>query len=87
MNGLDDLTERLKKKLEQTPDDGGGWALLARSYVELGRHADAVPIYERAMTLLPDDAQLLADYADALGMLHGRSLEEARRADSASAQG
>lgn len=74
-NGLDDLTVRLKRKLEQNPDDGVGWALLARSYVELGRHADAVPTYERAMTLLPDDAQLLADYADALGMLHGRSLE------------
>jgi cytochrome c-type biogenesis protein CcmH len=73
--GLDALSERLKKKLEQNPNDGVGWALLARSYAEIGRHADAVPIYEKAMKLIPDDPQMLADYADALGMLHGRKLE------------
>ncbi len=72
--GLDALSERLKKKLEQNPNDGVGWALLARSYVEIGRHADAVPIYEKAMKLIPDDPQLLVDYADALGMLYGRKL-------------
>jgi len=72
--GLDALSERLKKKLEQNPNDGVGWALLARSYVEIGRHADAVPMYEKAMKLIPDDPKLLVDYADALGMLHGRKL-------------
>ena len=72
--GLDALSERLKKKLEQNPNDGVGWALLARSYVEIGRHADALPIYEKAMKLIPDDPQMLVDYADALGMLHGRKL-------------
>jgi cytochrome c-type biogenesis protein CcmH len=72
--GLDALSERLKKKLEQNPNDGVGWALLARSYVEIGRHADAVAIYEKAMTLIPDDPQLLVDYADALGVLHGHKL-------------
>lgn len=72
--GLDALSERLKKKLEQNPNDGVGWALLARSYVEIGRHADAMPMYEKAMKLIPDDPQMLVDYADALGMLHGRKL-------------
>jgi cytochrome c-type biogenesis protein CcmH len=72
--GLDALSERLKKKLEQNPNDGVGWALLARSYVEIGRHADAMPMYEKAMKLIPDDPQLLVDYADALGMLDGRKL-------------
>ena len=72
--GLDALSERLKKKLEQNPNDGVGWALLARSYVEIGRHADAVPMYEKAMKLIPDDPQLLVDYADALGVLGGRKL-------------
>jgi cytochrome c-type biogenesis protein CcmH len=52
-----------------------GWALLARAYVELGRHPEAVQIYEKAMQLIPNDAQLLADYADALGVLNGRKLE------------
>jgi len=53
MRGLEALTERLKAKLEQNPTDGVGWALLARAYVELGRHPEAVPIYEKAMQDLP----------------------------------
>ncbi len=69
------LTDRLKAKLEQNPNDGLGWSLLARAYVELGRHAEAIPIYEKAMQLIPNDAQMLADYADALGVLNGRKLE------------
>jgi cytochrome c-type biogenesis protein CcmH len=72
--GIEALSDRLKKKLEQDPNNGVGWALLARSYVEMGRHGDAVVIYEKAMKLLPDDPQLLVDYADALGVLHGRKL-------------
>jgi cytochrome c-type biogenesis protein CcmH len=72
--GLEALSERLKEKLEQNPNDGVGWALLARSYVEMGRHSEAVTIYEKAMKLIPDDPQLLVDYADALGVLYGRKL-------------
>jgi len=73
--GLEALSEKLKKRLEQNPTDGVGWALLARSYAEMGRHAEAVAIYEKAMQLIPDDPQLLVDYADALGMLQGRKLD------------
>jgi cytochrome c-type biogenesis protein CcmH len=73
--GLDTLTERLKQRMAQNPNDGAGWALLARSYVELGRHAEAATAFEKAMALIPDDAQLLVDYADALAMAHGRKLE------------
>ena len=72
---LDALIERLKQKMEQNPNDGMGWALLARSYMGMGRHAEAALAYEKAVKLIPDDAQLLADYADALGVLHGRKLE------------
>lgn len=72
---LDTLTDRLKQRMEQSPNDGAGWALLARSYVELGRHGDAVTAYEKAVALIPEDAQLLVDYADALAMARGRKLE------------
>jgi len=74
-DGLDVLVERLKQKMEQNPNDGVGWVLLARSYVGMGRHTDAVPIFEKAVKLIPDDAQLLADYADTLGVHQGRKLE------------
>jgi len=73
--GIESLLERLKKKLEQNPNDGAGWILLARSYVSMARYSEAVAIYEKAVSLIPDDAQLLADYADALGVVQGRTLE------------
>ncbi|HLZ34712.1 MAG TPA: c-type cytochrome biogenesis protein CcmI [Nitrospira sp.] len=74
-SGLDALTDRLKQRMEQNPDNGTGWALLARAYVELGRHSEAVTAFEKAVALIPDDAQLLVDYADALAMAQGRRLE------------
>jgi cytochrome c-type biogenesis protein CcmH len=74
-DALEALVERLKQKMEENPNDGVGWVLLARSYVGMGRHSEAVPIFQKAVTLIPDDAQLLADYADTLGVVHGRKLE------------
>ncbi len=74
-DGLNALIEELRKKLEQNPNDGVGWSLLARSYFAMERYADAVPIFEKALKLNPDDASLLADYADALGVHQGRKLE------------
>ena len=57
--GIEALSERLKKKLEQNPNDGVGWALLARSYVEMGRHSEAVAIYEKAMST---DSRMMPSY-------------------------
>ena len=74
-DSLEALVEQLKQKMEQNPNDGRGWILLAHSYVSMGRHSEAVPIFQKAVTLIPDDAQLLADYADTLGVVHGRKLE------------
>ena len=42
--------------------------MLARSYTMLGRRAEAVTAYERAVALQGQDASLLADYADALAV-------------------
>jgi cytochrome c-type biogenesis protein CcmH len=71
---IEPLLALLKSKLEKNPGDGAGWALLARSYVELRRHAEAVPAYEKAVKVIQDDPQLLADYADALAVVNGHDL-------------
>lgn len=76
VGGIDVLAERLKQKLEGNPENAEGWALLARSYVELDRHYDAIPAFERAAKLIRGDAQLLVDYADALGMVNGGRLND-----------
>jgi len=74
-DSLNTLIEQLRKKLEQSPNDAVGWGLLARSYMALERYADAVPIFEKATKLDPNNASLLADYADALGVHQGRKLD------------
>ncbi len=74
-DSLNTLIEQLRKKLEQNPNDAVGWGLLARSYMAMERYADAVPIIERATKLDPNNASLLADYADALGVHQGRKLD------------
>ncbi len=71
---VEPLLAAMNAKLAQNPADGKGWALLARTYVELGRTSDAVPAYEKAVKIIPNDAQLLADYADALAVSNGYNL-------------
>lgn len=72
---LGQLADKLAEKLESQPDNAEGWALLARTYVEVNRHKDAVPAFEKAAALLPNDAQLLVDYADALAMSNGGEID------------
>lgn len=64
----------LAQRLEQAPNDPEGWRVLGRSYSVMGRYPEAARAYERAAALTPDDAALLADYADALAMAQGRSM-------------
>jgi cytochrome c-type biogenesis protein CcmH len=66
------MTERLAARLKAEPADAEGWAMLARSLASLGRLDEAVPAFARAEALRGDDAQLLADHADALARLQGR---------------
>jgi cytochrome c-type biogenesis protein CcmH len=68
------MVERLASRLQDRPEDAGGWAMLARSYAVLDRHADAVQAYRKALALGGDDAGVLADLADALATANGRSL-------------
>ena len=69
------MAEKLAASLKDKPDDGAGWAMLARSYNVLGRFAEAADAYARAEKLLPPDAQLLTDHADALAMSQGQKLD------------
>ncbi len=59
------LVENLARKMEENPNDPKGWVLLARSQNALGQYAMAAKAFARAVALAPNDAQLLADYADA----------------------
>lgn len=66
--------DKLAAHMAANPDDGEGWAMLARSHNVLGRYEQAAAAYKEAVSRLPPDAQLMADYADALAMSRGGRL-------------
>jgi cytochrome c-type biogenesis protein CcmH len=69
------MIKALSDRLEQNPNDGKGWAMLARSYAVLKRYKEALPAYEKAANLIHDDPVLLVDYADILAAVNGRNLQ------------
>lgn len=76
---LNTMVKRLADKMAKDPGNGEGWLLLARTYGELRRHAEAAEAYARADALLPPDAALLADWADAYVMSHDRNWDDKAR--------
>jgi len=73
---LGQLADRLAEKLRNQPDNAEGWALLARTYVEIKRHKESLAAFEKATLLLPGDPDLLADYADATGNEQWRQIRQ-----------
>jgi cytochrome c-type biogenesis protein CcmH len=69
------MVAKLAARMEKSPDDGDGWALLGRSYMVMQRHAESIAAYERAVVLLKNNADVLADYADVLALTQGRNIE------------
>ena len=72
---IEGMVDRLAERMKENPDDVKGWTMLGRSYAVLDRHTDAAAAYANAVKRSEPDAQLLADYADALAMAQGRNLK------------
>ncbi len=72
---IEAMVTKLEQRLEKQPDDADGWSVLARSYAALQRYEESSTAYGRAIDLQPNNAQLLADYADTLAMANGRNLQ------------
>ncbi len=60
---LRNLAKPLAEKLATNPNDGAGWLLLARTYVELHQFKEAEAAFEKASKLVAADAQMLVDWA------------------------
>ena len=64
----------LRDKLAKNAQDADSLLLLARSYAEMERYADAARAYDKLTQLEPNEAELWAEFADALAMASGQSL-------------
>jgi cytochrome c-type biogenesis protein CcmH len=63
---IDELVVQLKEKVAANPDNVDAWLLLARSYMALEKFDLAADAYAHLTTLLPDDADVSVEYAEAL---------------------
>jgi cytochrome c-type biogenesis protein CcmH len=71
---LQRMVDEAGAKVKETPSDAAAWAMLAHSYDMLGKFAESSKAYATLARLMPEDAQVLADYADALAVAQGRTL-------------
>ncbi len=72
---IEAMVAKLAERMKQNPDDPQGWAMLGRSYAVMGRYNDSAAAYANAVARVPDNPHLLADYADAMAMAQGQSLQ------------
>jgi cytochrome c-type biogenesis protein CcmH len=72
---LEQMVASLRKRLAKEPDNAEGWLVLARSYYQMRRFDEASGAFAKLVELVPDDASVLADYADAAAMAAGRKFD------------
>lgn len=69
------MVAKLAERMQANPDDMKGWLMLARSYKTMGRYEEAAAAYGKAETMVNEDPDLLASYAETLAMTSGKSLK------------
>lgn len=72
---IEAMINQLMVRLEAEPDNLEGWLMLARSLRFVRRHNEAADAFERAMPIMANNAELLADYADTAAIANGNVLE------------
>jgi cytochrome c-type biogenesis protein CcmH len=71
---VEGMVATLAARMEKEPDNVEGWTMLARSYMVMGRYAEAEKAYGHLAQRMPQSAQALADWADALAAAGGGTL-------------
>ncbi len=65
------LVGKLAERMRNEPDNAEGWAMLARSWMMLGKADDALAAFNKAQALAPQDADLMADHASLVAQREG----------------
>ncbi len=69
------LVAQLAERLERQPEDVQGWLMLGRSYSMMKDFEGAAATWRKIGAKVPDDADVLADWADLLAVAAGRSFD------------
>ena len=65
---MEQAIEQLAARLKERPDDAEGWTLLGRAYQVTQRPAEALDAFRHAHQLVPDNAGITVEYAQAMAM-------------------
>jgi cytochrome c-type biogenesis protein CcmH len=68
---IEKMVDSLAARLKQNPDDQQGWFMLGRSYMVMGRYAEASNAYAQLQKLVGDNANVLLQHAQAKVMSNG----------------
>ena len=79
---LNKAADGLRERLDANPEDGEGWQLLGRTYMELQQFDKAAEALGKALALLPKTADLHAQYGEALGIAARPGLPPAKAEES-----
>lgn len=71
---VESMVAKLAARLQKNPTDAEGWTMLGRSYMVLKRFPEATQAFDHASKLLPNDAQVLAEYSESEMMLDPKEL-------------
>ncbi|HHT0594839.1 TPA: tetratricopeptide repeat protein [Legionella anisa] len=71
-----ELIEKLRAKLDETPKSAKGWYLLGRLYSSQNEKQNAVNAFAKAYQLNPDDEQYAVNYAHSLWVLNNQQFTE-----------
>jgi cytochrome c-type biogenesis protein CcmH len=69
------LVTQLSERLEREPGDIQGWTMLVRSYSMMQDFPGAVAAWRKLGPKVPDNADILADWADLLAGAQGRNFD------------
>lgn len=72
---LEELIERVRTRLRDSPADIEGWQMLGRAELARGNPQPAREAFDKALLLAPDNAQIKVDLADAIAQTQGAVLE------------
>ncbi len=73
---IESMVAKLAERLKNNPRDAQGWTMLGRSYMVLKRFRDASDAFGHASALLPNDAQILAEYSESEMMIDPTKLSD-----------
>ena len=68
---IEEMVQKLSDRLEAEPNNPDGWYMLGRSYMSMGRYADAVKALQKLRAQIGDHPTALVMLADATAMSQG----------------